>query len=332
MQPNTISDGDHFNKVYTLIGSTQSLISIIPEFRICRFCRRDESTVTFKKDAHACSELLGKNSSIIYDECDSCNEKFSVYESHLSKFFMPYLAVVGVRGKTKIPTFQSRTEGGDESTRTVLKFEDGKVNLTLSSLDDYKIDKENNRMSIRFRCPPHKPLNVYKALVKIALSFLPTQKFNQYALLFDWLLKDTPTAYFTTLFITLLTKKKFGKPYVQLFEANSIFTDQGFYPELTLVLNFGNLVAQIFLPLSEHFDYPQSNGKSPIHEVYPAFIYNQDMKQYQGLSGDTPIKMKYKFSTIDLTSEVNCTRDEVLNFTFESGDFGIENNSEDLFQ
>lgn len=42
--------------------------------------------------------------------------------------------------------------------------------------------------------------------------------------------------------------------------------------------------------------------------------------------------MKYKFSTIDLISEANCTRDEVLNFTFESGDFGIKNVSEDLFE
>lgn len=145
-----------------------------------------------------------------------------------------------------------------------------------------------------------------------------------YRLLFDWLQNnDTQIVFFSTLFITKLTRKKFGKPFVQLYEANNIFTDKGFYPELTLVVSFANIVAQIYLPLSESFDYPKSDGKSPTFELYPAFIYNVDSERYKYLDPKTPVTVNYKFESIDLHSKENSIRDEVINFTFESGDFNI---------
>ncbi len=312
-----------FNEVYTLIGSSETLPDNLPNVRVCRFCGKNENEVDFKKIAHACPELLGQNNLVIYDECDSCNEKFSKYESHLSKFFLPYLSVVGVKGKKKIPDFQSRKDNEDENTRTSLKYtDDGKINLYLNSLDDYKVDVENKTMSIRFRNPAIKPIYVYKALLKIALSFLPQCKVQKYQLLFDWLQNgNTEIVFFSTLFITKLTRKKFGKPSVQLYEANKIFTDKDFHPELTLVVNFANIIAQIYLPLSESFDYPKSDGKSPTLELYPAFIYNVDSEKHKG--SDRPITVNYRFESIDLHSERSSIRDEVINFTFESGNFNI---------
>ena len=318
-----------FNEVYTLIGSSETLPNSIPDIRICRFSGKNQDEVTFKKIAHACPELLGQNSLTIYDECDSCNEHFSKYESHLSKFFLPYLSIVGVRGKKKVPSFQSRKGHDDENTRTSLNYtNDGKINLFLNSLNDYKIDVENKTMSILFRNPAIKPIYVYKSLLKVALSFLPQIKIQKYQLLFDWLQNDdTEIVFFSTLFITKLTRKKFAKPSVQLYEANNIFTDNGFHPELTLVVNFANIVAQIYLPLSGSFDYPKSYGKPPTLELYPAFHYNIDSEKYENIEPHTPITVNYKFESIDLHSEQNSIRDEVLNFTFESGDFNIEKNS-----
>lgn len=317
-----------FAEIYTIIGSSKTLPKNVPNIRTCRFCGKNENDVAFKKIAHACPELLGQNNFVIYDECDLCNEKFSKYESHLSKFFLPYLSVVGVKGKKKIPNFQARKDNDDEKTRTSVKYtDDGKINLFLSSLDDYKIDVENKTMSIRFRNPAIKPIYVYKSLLKVALSFLPQIKIQKYQLLFDWLQNDdAEIVFFPTLFITKLTRKKFGKPSVQLYETNNIFTDKGFHPELTLVVNFANIVAQIYLPLSASFDYPKSYGKSPILELYPAFHYNMDSEKYENIEPDTPITVNYRFESIDLHSEESSIRDEVLNFTFESGDFNIEKN------
>lgn len=316
---------DSFNEVYTLIGSPKTLPNDIPEFRVCRFCGKNENEVVFIKIAHACPELLGQNNLIIYDECDLCNEKFSKYESHLSKFFLPYLSVVGVKGKRKVPDFQSRTDNRDEKTRTLVKYtKEGKVNLILNSLDDYKVDEVNKTISIRFRNPAIVPLYVYKSLLKIALSFLPQNRIQKYQVLFDWLQNsETEVDFFSTLFITKLTDKKFAKPFVELYEAENIFTDKGFYPELTLVISFANIVSQIYLPLSRSFDYPKSRGKSPTLELYPAFFYNIDSEKIKDLAPESPITVKYKFNHIDLSSEESTIRDEVIHFTFESGDFNI---------
>lgn len=317
---------DSFNEIYDLIGSLETLPKDIPNIRICRFCNKSEKEVTFRKVAHACPELLGQNNLIIYDECDLCNEKFSKYESHLSKFFLPYLTMVGVKGKRKIPDFQSRTENRDEKTRTYVKYtKEGKVNLILNSLDDYKVDEVNKTISIRFRNPAIVPLYVYKSLLKIGLSFLTQDKIQKYQILFDWLQQNVETEidFFSTLFITKLTDKKFAKPFVELYEAKNVFTDIGFYPELTLVISFANIVAQIYLPLSSSFDYSKSKGKSPTLELYPAFFYNVDSEKIKNLDPKDPIKVKYKFSFIDLSSRESIIRDEVIHLTFESGDFNI---------
>ncbi|RZJ64885.1 MAG: hypothetical protein EOO45_17670 [Flavobacterium sp.] len=113
-----------FLEQYGLLVSTDSYVPPAPLIKICRFCRQDESSTTFTNIPHAIPELLGANEFITADECDKCNKHFSKYESHLSKFFLPYLAMVGVKGRKGTPAFHSRTENQDGNTRTIVKFEE----------------------------------------------------------------------------------------------------------------------------------------------------------------------------------------------------------------
>jgi hypothetical protein len=55
----------------------------------------------------------------------------------------------------------------------------------------------------------------------------------------------------------------------------------------------------------------------------PAFIYNIDSDKYKGSDPDIPITVNYRIESIDLHSEESSIRDELINFTFESGDFNI---------
>lgn len=48
--------------------------------RVCRFCGRSMPDVKFKKVAHALSESIGNKHIINNEECDSCNENFSIIE------------------------------------------------------------------------------------------------------------------------------------------------------------------------------------------------------------------------------------------------------------
>lgn len=313
-------DGLHFWKVYRLVGSTNKLVKTLNEVRICRFCSNSEPTVSFKMKAHACPELFGENNIVSHDECDTCNKLFSGYESHLSKFFLPYLSAVQVKGKKKVPEFHSRTEDNDEITRTILKKgNNGGLQLIIGKNDDLLIDRENQHMSIRFRLAPHKPFYVYKSLVKIGLSILEPELVEKYRSILDWLMdKEVEIAYFPMVYITKIIHQKFAKPFAELYEANWIFKGSGFNPELTLVVNFGNIVAQIFMPLSVQFDYKRSDKKSPQLEMYPASaMYNFNKEPYKDAKPNDVVTIDYKFSCIDLASDQSCTRDETIGFTFQ---------------
>ncbi len=305
----------YFWKKYELAASTKTFNSLITIPRVCRFCLEDETATTFNTTAHVVPELLGENDFTSLDECDKCNSKFSGFESHLSIFFRPYLTMVGVKGKRKIPEFHSRTENGNESTRTIVKVaEDEKRNLILSDLADYKIDEKGKRMSITFRKPPHKPLWVYKALVKIALSLLPKERISKYKNVFDWLLNkpDCYADYFVTAFITVLTRGKFQIPFAELYTAKRTVYKKHFLPELTLVLGFGNLIVQIFLPLSQEFENEMTEGKTPILNLFPSFAFDKDLS-----------KEKFTINAVDLKGEISITYDETLHFVYDFAELNL---------
>ena len=55
--------------------------------QVCRFCGRKKGEVTFKKEAHALSNLIGNDRLFSYYECDDCNgNRFSKYESEFSNY------------------------------------------------------------------------------------------------------------------------------------------------------------------------------------------------------------------------------------------------------
>ncbi len=314
------ADTLHFWKIYSLVGSSRQLMVDKNVTKVCRFCTKKEPAVSFKMEAHALPELLGGNDWISDEECDTCNNFFSGFESHLSKFFLPYLSLVQVKGKKKIPEFQSRTENNNEITRTSLKSDaSGKFQLIVGQNDDLVIDHKKKQVSMRFRLPPHKPFYVYKSLVKIGLSILQPELVGKYRTVFEWLMgNDVKTAYFPMVFITKVIRHKFARPFAELYEANRVFKERGFYPELTLVINFGNLVAQIFMPLSSQFDYERSDQKSPQLEIYPACIlYNFEKERYKDSKPTDLITVDYKFDSFDLSSNESCIRDETIGLSFQ---------------
>ena len=75
--------------------------------QICRFCGKTKPYVSFRKNAHAISELLGNKNIILRDECDKCNQFFGdKYELDLSNFLDPMRTFIGLKGKDGIPKFK----------------------------------------------------------------------------------------------------------------------------------------------------------------------------------------------------------------------------------
>ncbi|MDT3401245.1 hypothetical protein [Mucilaginibacter terrae] len=308
-------DIEHFYRNYKLIGKAEKRIHAFTGTLSCRFCGKSSPEVIFKNDAHLVPELMGKNDFLYSEECDSCNSLFSKYESHLAIYLRPYLTMLGVKGKKKVPFFQSRSAADHTNGRTIITTgANNQKNIVLGSLDDYKIDHEKKVATFTFRNPPYIPLNVYKAFVKIGLSLLPNEKVAKYQNLCHWI-SDRPHGrldYFPITIKTMMTESQFVEPRVELSESSRTIKENGFIPNLTLHLCFGNLIFQVYLPLAKRFNYHRLIVKKPI------YILSHHI--FQGI-GDKETSRVVK--AVQLGKSEPVQRDEQINFSFTSGDFNI---------
>lgn len=145
------------------------------ENRTCRFCGKTHPEVTFKKEAHALSHMIGNNRLFSYYECDKCNgELFSKMESHFGNFMNFYHSVLGVCGKRGIPSYK---QTNDAFSR--IDNEGGKINLKQKEDEPelVSVDKEKKCITIRGK-QNFVPLMVYKCLLKMALTVMPESELD----------------------------------------------------------------------------------------------------------------------------------------------------------
>lgn len=304
-----------FWKVYQTLTNSRKVNKLDEKPRSCRFCNKQEPEVTFKLIPHAVPELLGENNIIVGDECDACNALFSKSESHMARFLGPYLTMGAVKGKKKVPQFESRTEPDNPASKTVIKSVDpGKREVWLDSLEDYQVDQEKKIMSLNFRVASVRPSEVYRALVKIGLSLLPKELIARYRNVFEWLQDpEKPVAAFPVIYLTLITKKKFGVPYVELFRCQTKGAPDLHVPELTMTLGSGHTLLQVFLPEPMDYDMSAMSSQNLSIELFPGIIFD-----------DNTHRTKIEFRYFDLSVRDAITFDERLNFKFESGEFNIQ--------
>lgn len=155
--------------------------------RMCRFCGLTESDgATFDKKAHAISELLGNKSIVLCDECDKCNSVImNRMESSMTTYFKALRPILGVRGKSGIPTHEQ--EG-------VIITNDGKnhVNICLAE-KDFKVESSKEgqlKASLNVDCGQYIPQHIYRMLAKYAVSVLPDEVFDsvRFQTLREWIL------------------------------------------------------------------------------------------------------------------------------------------------
>ncbi|MBW8728990.1 MAG: hypothetical protein JF625_28060 [Inquilinus limosus] len=157
----------------------------------CRFCGRSRET-TFRKLAHTFPEALGNKWVISLDECDDCNEKFSLYENALADSMAPLLTLGGVKGKANKVRQTGRSEGS-----SVLRRENGvdrpRISVAING-GDFKDAFGFNPSTGEFRLNmpiagiPFRPRHAFKALCKMAIALLPEADLAQFASLRSWIL------------------------------------------------------------------------------------------------------------------------------------------------
>lgn len=137
--------------------------------RTCRFCNKKYPDVTFRKDAHIIPELFGSNHLVSDFECDDCNYKAGKFEDDLAKFLGISRTLQNVRAKEKIPVFKSV----DQRLRAGLSTFANIPGIEISSSDDLinpiAFDYASGKGLVIAKKQSYRPLNVYKAFVKMAL-------------------------------------------------------------------------------------------------------------------------------------------------------------------
>jgi len=149
----------------------------------CRFCEaRDKSMFGQPTNAHTFPEALGNKILFSLDECISCNKNFSIYEDALCKAAGPFLTLGGVKGKKRV-----RQTGRSDSNSLIKHFNQAgrrNIHIKAPALAVNMVASQPRTDILKFRIPVKGdmfvPLYAYKALLKIAISLLPTDELHRF--------------------------------------------------------------------------------------------------------------------------------------------------------
>jgi hypothetical protein len=233
------------------LGSEKKQIVLGSKPFQCRFCGGKPPERTFKKRAHAVSELLGNKIMVSLYECDHCNERFGRFEDDLGKMTLPMRSIGGVIGKNGIPKLSTVSRGG--TRKPTMEHKDGVLNFSHDAGDDigFVEDEVKKTLTVTYVEQAYRPLAVYKALSKSAFTLLPSGELINFEELRQWLLQDDLTTNqvygrgshicYTT-FVPAF--RPFKQPIVCLLKRN----DQIDAAYMSFFVAYGNVSYQIFLP------------------------------------------------------------------------------------
>jgi hypothetical protein len=218
--------------------------------RTCRFCGLQMPDTRFEKVPHIISELLGNKYLVSDFECDTCNEFFSVYENDLANFLGPLRTIHNVQAKDKVPTFKSVGREIEARKEGFYGVKNGiKIARIGANKESFRRNPETGALEITYTKHAYSPIKVYKALLKIALSVLPTEHVPNYRRLTRLLLEDNEhkLAYFAHVAVTY-SPYVATVPWCYIFKKRALAFDA---PMHVVSLYFQSYIFEIHVPLHE---------------------------------------------------------------------------------
>ena len=213
--------------------------------RICRFCGLKMPHTSFKNKSHSISEALGNKNIVTNDECDICNKKFGMGIEldliNLLDFFRVYYGIQGKGGKKKFAS----------SDFEILK-DDIQNALSINILDKNLIADDKNNLKIQLKHPQKINLqNVYRALVKYALSVLDSSCLHNFQETIKWVKSECSCNELPWVTILVTNQKSDSFPIINVFVRKS---DTKELPYSFMTLEIDGLEIIALLPLSSKDD------------------------------------------------------------------------------
>lgn len=172
---------DHYS-LEAFGGEKQSIGEKVKSERVCRFCGKNSNETKFKNSAHAISEALGNKKVLLNEECDSCNDKFSIeIEPDLIHFLTMFRSFYDIKGKGGSKKIKGRNFRLENEEMFTIKVEDD--NLLKDSSDFPK------SVTLDFYQKINKQ-DIYRCLCKYFLSVLDNQELKHFEETIKWVNKE----------------------------------------------------------------------------------------------------------------------------------------------
>lgn len=265
------------------------------KLRTCRFCGKSYPDVKFSNDAHKIPELIGNRFHLSDFECNDCNRKFGIYENDLANYLGMYRTFAEIEGKKGVPKYKSR----DRSMEIEHAFEntfDLNINDVQNPKNKIFYNSENKILGFLSEGEPYIPINVFKCLLKSAISFVD-EKDLQYMtssikFLFDDEFTSDPSNDFIFGLHQYFVPGNFKlPPFLIQYRKGTNYTDFP-APSIFFVYYIKNLIIQLFIPFHDKDLLIYKEDAERHLFVLPPLICNDWFKKFGG-----PISSHVNLST-----------------------------------
>ncbi len=218
--------------------------------RICRFCGNRIPNVKFNKEAHFIPQYFGNKHFLSDFECDTCNHIFSVYENDFANFLGLKRSFAPKTGKKGIPTYKTPDQ------KFVIRADENDGIRFETELDDigYFIqDRTKKEINIKHIKYPYVPINVFKCLLKVAVSLIDKEELSKYNETIEFLMNDSlkePKSPLIAIHQFFIPGPPVKTPLLFLYRKRESVSNH-LIPERTMIITFHNYTYQLFIPFDK---------------------------------------------------------------------------------
>lgn len=239
--------------------------------RVCRFCEKDATQTTFRKEAHIIPQSLGNKYLLSDYECDRCNELFATYETNLNEYLGLYRTVFNIPGqKNKVPSYKTPGKNLVASPKSDLGVEKA-ITISDNSGTSFEINDDTGETIISYTKNNFVPIFAYKAFLKVALALIEEKDIPIYKIAFKFLMTNELDEEYGTVarVFQFFTSDHTFKTHCYFFEK---IDPESRLPTHVFQLYFQNFVFQIFVPLNPN-DAKMYDNKPVSMPVCPPIFY-----------------------------------------------------------